>query len=58
MILRLLLLMKELLRQFDEITGDTLNAAAKASAEQEQNGDNKDNKDNNGKESKKKKFWK
>ena len=49
---------KELLRQFDEITGDTLNAAAKASAEQEQNGDNKDNKDNNGKESKKKKFWK
>ena len=52
---------KELLRQFDEVTGDTLNAASKVSAEQEQGGDNKDNKDNkdtNGKDSKKKKFWK
>lgn len=46
---------KELLRQFDELTGDTLNAASKSSAGQEQSGDNKDN---NGKDGKKKKFWK
>ena len=44
---------KELLRQFDEVTGDTLRAASKASTDQEP-GD----KDNNGKEGKKKKFWK
>ena len=46
---------KELLRQFDEVTGDTLNAASKSSEGQEPSGDNKDN---NGKDSKKKKFWK
>jgi len=44
---------KELLRQFDELTGNTLNAA-KNTTEQEFSGDNKDN----SKESKKKKFWK
>lgn len=45
---------KELLRQFDEATGDTLNQAARASAEKNTG----DNKDNNGKDGKKKKFWK
>ena len=44
---------KELLRQFDELTGDTLNAASKVNAEQESGGDNKEPKDG-----KKKKFWK
>ena len=44
---------KELLRQFDELTGDTLNAASRASSEKTQNGDGKDTKDG-----KKKKFWK
>ena len=43
---------KELLRQFDELTGDTLNAAKNASAP-ESDGDNRDSKD-----SRKKKFWK
>lgn len=46
---------KELLRQFDEVCGDTLNAAAKASGKKEPE---EDPKDNNGKDSKKKKFWK
>ncbi len=45
---------KELLRQFDELTGDTLNAA-KASTEHGQSGDGKDG---SPKEGKKKKFWK
>ena len=45
---------KELLRQFDELTGDTLNAASRASAEKNAG----DNKDNNGRDGKKKKFWK
>lgn len=45
---------KELLRQFDELTGDTL-GAAKAAAGQDSGGDGKDN---NPKEGKKKKFWK
>lgn len=50
---------KELLRQFDEMTGDTLNAAAKASVKPEPEGEPKgDPKDNNGKDGKKKKFWK
>ena len=49
---------KELLRQFDELTGGTLNVASKTSANQEQSGDSKDNKDNSGKDGKKKKFWK
>ena len=44
---------KELLRQFDELTGDTLNAASRASTEKNQNGDGKDMKDG-----KKKKCWK
>ena len=45
---------KELLRQFDELTGGSLNAV-KASAEQEGDGkDPKDSKDSG----KKKKFWK
>jgi molecular chaperone DnaJ len=44
---------KELLRQFDEVTGDTLNATAKSKDAQESSGDTKD-----GKDSKKKKFWK
>lgn len=43
---------KELLRQFDELTGNTLNAA-KSAAEQEQHGS-----EGNPKEGKKKKFWK
>ena len=46
---------KELLRQFDEVCGDTLNAAAKASGKKEPE---EDPKDNNGKDGKKKKFWK
>ena len=46
---------KELLRQFDELTGDTLRAAERASAEQNKNGDPKEP---NGKDGKKKKFWK
>lgn len=46
---------RELLRQFDEQAGDTLNAASKAFGSQEQSGDGKDA---GGKESKKKKFWK
>ena len=45
---------KELLRQFDELTGDTLNAA-KASTEQGHTGDDKDS---GPKEGKKKRFWK
>ncbi|MCM1025792.1 MAG: molecular chaperone DnaJ [Roseburia sp.] len=45
---------KELLRQFDEATGDTLNEAARATAEKNSG----DNKENNGKDGKKKKFWK
>lgn len=45
---------KELLRQFDELTGDTLNAVKNATAS-ENDGDGKD-KDN--KDAKKKKFWK
>lgn len=44
---------KELLRQFDELTGNTLNAA-KTATEQETAGDGKDPKDGG----KKKKFWK
>lgn len=44
---------KELLRQFDELTGNTLNAT-KAAQEQEQPGDGKEAP----KEGKKKKFWK
>lgn len=46
---------KELLRQFDELTGDTLRAAERASAEQNKDGDAKEP---NGKDGKKKKFWK
>lgn len=50
---------KELLRQFDEMTDDTLNAASRASVKREQEGEPKgDPKDNNGKDGKKKKFWK
>lgn len=45
---------KELLRQFDELTGDTLKAASKASSEQEHGGD----KESTGRDGKKKKFWK
>lgn len=45
---------KELLRRFDEVTGDTLNAAAKASTGQESEGDSKDY---GSKNSKKKKPW-
>ncbi|MCM1192943.1 MAG: molecular chaperone DnaJ [Butyrivibrio sp.] len=52
---------KELLRQFDELTGDTLNAAAKATGKQEPEGDTKgdpkDNNGKNGKKGKKGKFW-
>ena len=44
---------KELLRKFDELTGDTLNAVANATSEKESGDDSKD-----GKEGKKKKFWK
>ena len=43
---------KELLRQFDEVSGNTLNAA-KTATEGDQTDDNKD-----GKDGKKKKFWK
>ena len=46
---------KELLRQFDELTGDTLRAAERASADQNKDGDTKEP---NGKDGKKKKFWK
>lgn len=46
---------KELLRQFDELTGDTLRAVEKASAGQNKDGDPKEP---NGKDGKKKKFWK
>jgi len=46
---------KELLRQFDELTGDTLNAA-KASSEQEQADDSRENSSKE-KEGRKKKFW-
>lgn len=46
---------KELLRQFDELTGDTLNAAARMSGGKESE---EDTKDNGGKDGKKKKFWK
>ena len=61
---------KELLRKFDELTGDTLNATARMTASQESkdeakdNGskdgkDGKDSKDSkDGKDGKKKKFWK
>ena len=45
---------RELLRQFDEVTGNTLNAA-KSTPEQDQHGN--EGKEN-GKEGKKKKFWK
>ena len=44
---------KELLRQFDELTGNSLNAA-KAASEQDHSGETKENP----KEGKKKKFWK
>ena len=44
---------KDLLRQFDELTGNTLNAA-KPAADQERGGDGKESP----KEGKKKKFWK
>lgn len=44
---------KELLRQFDELTGNSLNAA-KAASEQDRSGETKEN----AKEGKKKKFWK
>ena len=44
---------KELLRQFDELTGNSLNAA-KAASEQDHSGETKEN----AKEGKKKKFWK
>ncbi len=47
---------KELLRQFDELTGDTLHAAAKVSAEKEQ--ENEEPKEHTTKDGKKKKFWK
>lgn len=43
---------KELLRQFDELTGDTLNAAKNAAAA-DNDGDGRDNRDG-----RKKKFWK
>ncbi len=46
---------KELLKQFDELTGDTLNAAAKMSGRKESE---EDTKDNGGKNGKKKKLWK
>ncbi len=46
---------KELLRQFDELTGDSLNAV-KAYTGQETGGESKEAKE--GKEGKKKKFWK
>ncbi len=52
---------KELLRQFDELTGDTLNAAARMSGSKDSEEDVKDNggKDSkDGKDGKKKKFWK
>ena len=45
---------KELLKQFDELTGDTLNAA-KSAGDRESAGENKES---NSKEGKKKKFWK
>ena len=45
---------KELLRQFDELTGDTLNAAKNAAAPE---GDG-DGRDKDSKDGKKKKFWK
>ena len=49
---------KELLRQFDELTGDTLNAVSRANGEP-QPGDEKDAKDpKDSKDGKKKKFWK
>ncbi len=45
---------KELLRQFDELTGDTLNAAKAATEPEQPAGETKENP----KEGKKKKFWK
>lgn len=45
---------KELLRQFDELTGDTLNAAKTTSEQEQPAGESKENT----KEGKKKKFWK
>ncbi len=49
---------KELLRQFDELTGDTLSAVSRANGEP-QSGDEKDSKDSkDNKDGKKKKFWK
>ncbi|HBA47876.1 MAG TPA: molecular chaperone DnaJ [Lachnospiraceae bacterium] len=45
---------KELLRQFDEITGDSLNAAKTATEQEQHGGDGKDN----AAEGKKKKRWK
>ncbi len=47
---------KELLRQFDELSGDTLNAASKESPESDQGGD-KDGKEGSAKRGRKKKFW-
>ena len=47
---------KELLRQFDELTGDTLNAVK--SATDKKTADENDNSKDNGKDGKKKKFWK
>lgn len=46
---------RELLRQFDELTGDTLNAASRTSGGRESE---EETKDNGGKDGKKKKFWK
>lgn len=45
---------KELLRQFDALTGDSLNAVSKESSEKDTAQDNKENT----KDNKKKKFWK
>lgn len=49
---------KELLRQFDELTGDTLNAAARMSGSKDSEEDVKDNGGKDSKDGKKKKFWK
>ena len=58
---------KELLRKFDELTGDTLNATARMTASQESKDEAKDNSSKDGKDGKdskdskdgkKKKFWK
>ncbi len=47
---------KELLRQFDELTGDTLNAAARTEGGSEKDGEGKESKES--REGKRKKFWK